>query len=295
MNILFISKYYWPHVGGVEKHVREVAESLVRKGNKVTIISEKDIKYPHVKFLGLLYIWFWLLKNRRLIEESDIVHVHDVFIWYLPFRFLYYNKLIYMTFHGGQDIWPIPWKHIFYVRLAAKLSRGTIAIGDFIGKYFGIKPDFVSYGGVSMLLQTNVPKERKSVIFLGRLERATGVREFIKRIKKYKGCKIDFVGDGSLRKQCSKYGKVHGFTDPTPFLQRTEICFAGGYLAALEALAYKCRLWIGWDTTLKKDYWQLSLFYKWANSERTEEAYKWVTTQTWEAVSGIYLKLWGKK
>ena len=146
MKILFMSRYKWPHVGGVEKHVYELVKRLKVKGNGVKIISEEDIRQPHIKFLGLIYIWFWMFRNRKLIENADIVHCHDVFIWYLPFRFLYPKKPVYTTFHGWEGIWPIPWKNILSKRLATKLSWGTFAVGHYIEKYYGIRADKITYG-----------------------------------------------------------------------------------------------------------------------------------------------------
>ena len=148
MKILFISHYAWPHVGGVEKHVERVTSELYKKGHEVKIISEEDIKFPHIKFCGLLYIWFWLFKNRKLIENADVVHVHDVFIWYLPFRFLYPGKKVFTTFHGWEGHYPIPFFNILQKRIASKLSWGTIAVGKYIEKYYGIKVDKIIYGGV---------------------------------------------------------------------------------------------------------------------------------------------------
>ncbi|MDO8260613.1 MAG: glycosyltransferase, partial [Candidatus Magasanikbacteria bacterium] len=127
MKILFITRLSHPHIGGVEKHVYEVGKRLKVKGNTVKTISEQDIKQPHIKFFGLIYIWTWLFKNRKIIENADIIHCHDVFIWYLPFRFLYSKKPVYTTFHGWEGIWPISWKNIFLKKLAAKLSWGSIA------------------------------------------------------------------------------------------------------------------------------------------------------------------------
>lgn len=261
MKILFLSYYASPHIGGVEKHVERVANALQQKGYEVKLISEKDIKYPHIKFFGLLYIWFWLFKNRKLIKKADIIHIHDVFIWYLPFRFIYPKKVVYTTFHGGQGKWPIPFKDKLMVKLAAKLSGGTICVGDFIPKYFGIKVNYIIYGGVDEIKKIKLKKE-KSTIFLGRLEKETGVYEFVERIKKYHNYKVEFVGDGSLRNICEKYGVVHGFCDPTPFLEKASICFAGGYLSALEALNYGCELWTGAKTPVKKDYWKMFPYKK---------------------------------
>jgi len=146
MRILFLAQYELPHMGGVERHLEDTKRSLNEKGHKTVVISERDIEYPHIKLLGLLYIWFWLFKSRKLIEQTDVVHCHDVFIWYLPFRFLYPKKPVYTTFHGWESVWPIPLKNILLKKLAAKLSWGTIAVGRYIEKYYGIKADKIIYG-----------------------------------------------------------------------------------------------------------------------------------------------------
>lgn len=297
MKILFLAHYYWPHIGGVERHVSGVTNNLkLKTNNKITILTSKydrklkntetkdsikiiRFKYPHIKFIGLLYIWFWLWKNRNLLKKADIIHIHDVFIWYLPFRFIYPKKKIYLTIHGGPAEWPIPLKNKLLVKLAAKLSTGIICVGDFIPKHFGIKPDYVIYGGVDSTIKLKNQKE-KLIIFLGRLEKDAGIYEFLEKIKNLKNCKIEFVGDGSLRNICEKYGVVHGFCNPTPFLEKASICFAGGYLSALEALNYQCDLWTGAKTPIKKDYWKKFPYKK---GDRLP---------TWKSVAKIYENLY---
>jgi glycosyltransferase involved in cell wall biosynthesis len=165
MKILFITHYFSPHIGGVEKHVQEVAKSLERKGNSVVILTEKYDKllkdteivdgikvvrfsYPHIKFLGIKFIWWQIFRNRKLIKDADVVHIHDVFVWYLPFRFLYPAKRVYTTFHGWEGKWPIPFGNILQKRLAVRLSSGTIAVGKYIEKYYGIKTNKIIYGGI---------------------------------------------------------------------------------------------------------------------------------------------------
>lgn len=164
MKILYITRLYSPHVGGVEKHVYEVAKELQQKGNKITILTERydnDLKeaesvdginvfrfsYPRIKLIGLLYIWRQIFKYKKFIQESDVVHVHDVFIWYLPFRFLYPKKMVFVTFHGWEGIYPIPFLNILQKRIASKYSRGTIGVGKYIGKHYGIIVNKITYGG----------------------------------------------------------------------------------------------------------------------------------------------------
>jgi glycosyltransferase involved in cell wall biosynthesis len=278
MKILFLTRLYSPHIGGVEKHVQEVGLSLRKRGHRVTIISEEDIKYPHIKFLGLLTIWFWLLKNRSLIKQSDIVHCHDVFVWYLPFRFLYPKKPVYTTFHGWEGKYPIPWWNILQKRLAAKLSKGNICVGKYLEKWYGIKADKIIYGGVSRSPKLKTTKIPKTILWLGRLERDTGILEFLDWLSKHKKYTALFCGDGSLRKECEKYGKVYGFIDPKPFLQKTEICVPGGYLAYLEAKAAGCRIKTFANNPLKKDYWQ--------------EIQKLKIIPSWKEVAEIYENLY---
>lgn len=286
MKILFLTRRVWPEVGGVEKHVQEISLSLRKKGHRTTTISEKDIKYPRIKFLGLLYIWFWLFKNRKLIEGADIVHCHDVFIWYLPFRFLYPKKPVFTTFHGWEGIYPIPLRNILIKKLSNKLSLGSIAVGLYIEKYYGIKANKVLYGGTILIHINIVKREKNLIVFVGRLEKDTGVLEFLRWIGKNIKQKnryvnllhIGFVGDGSLREECEKFGKVHGFCDPKPFLKKADICVPAGYLSYIEAKSFGCKIMVFPNNPLKRDYWK--------------EIEKVKKFPTWSQIADEYLSLY---
>jgi hypothetical protein len=52
--------------------------------------------------------------NRDLIKEADIIHCHDVFFWYLPFRFLFPQKKVYIPFHGYEGNNPPNKRKIFF-------------------------------------------------------------------------------------------------------------------------------------------------------------------------------------
>lgn len=281
MKILFLAQHNFPHIGGVEKHVNEVTKRLRKMGNIVKVVSEEYIKYPHIKFLGLLYIWAWLFNNRNKIKNVDIIHCHDVFIWYLPFRLLYPNKKVFTTFHGWEGVYPISWKNIFFKKLASKLSTGTISIGRYIEKYYKIKSDIVLYGGREKLKKLRTRKQKNTIVFLGRLEKDTGVLQFLKWLKTNGSrMKVEFLGDGSLREECEVHGEVHGFTDPNPFLQKAEYCVPGGYLSYIEAKEYGCKIRVFSDNRLKRDYWN--------------EIEKIKKFPTWDGVANLYLDIWKK-
>lgn len=307
MKIVFLSHYFYPHIGGVERHVFELSKVLIKKGHRVTIITEKfdqklknnekinNIKivrfsYPKKKLIGILFVWYFLWKKRALIKESDILHIHDVFIWYLPFRFIFPNTKVVTTIHGLEWGNPLSISGIFQKRLAVKLSAKSIGIGKFLEKYLNIKFDLVSYGAVTVP-KSNLSKLKNSVVFIGRLSKDTGVLQFLKWLKGKK-YKVDFIGDGELKNKCSKYGIVHGFTDPTDFIKRAEICVPGGYLACLECFANKCNVKVFWSDNLKRDYWQMSPMYEFIEKAGINNAYQWVKTCTWENLANENLTLY---
>ncbi|HKB88220.1 MAG TPA: glycosyltransferase family 4 protein [Patescibacteria group bacterium] len=307
MNILFITPFFYPHIGGVEKHVLKVSKELIKKGNKVTVLTRKHEKriinkqtingvrierfyYPQIKFIGLSLVWLQLIKRFRLIFNADVVHIHDVFIWYLPFRFIFFNKKNVTTIHGFEWDNPLSLIGLWQKRLAIKLSNASVGAGEFLEKYLKVKFDLITYGGISMS-ESIYSKVYDLVVYVGRLEENTGFLEFLKWLDKNKKYHVDFCGDGPLRAECEKYGIVHGFTDPVPFLKKAEICVPGGYLAALEGLAYNCKLKLFWNNKVKEDYWKMSPFYK----LKGKELKKWAREQTWDKIADEYMDLYTSK
>ncbi len=303
MNILFLSHYFYPHVGGVEKHVLEISKNLIKKGNDVTVVTERYDKYlkndesihgvrvirfdyRRIKYIGLISVWTWLFKNRELIKNADVIHCHDVFIWYLPFRFLYTAKKTVTTVHGFEWDHPLSKISLFQKRLAVNLSNESVGIGKFLDKYLHVKFDLISYGAAKPRPNQNINNDQ--IVYVGRLEENTGILNFLNSLKKLKRFKLDFCGDGPLRKECEKYGKVHGFTDPTPYYKKAEYVVPGGYLAALEALNYGCKIKLFWNNKLKEDYWKMSPFYK----LKGKKLYNWARGQTWDKLANEYLDLY---
>lgn len=147
VRIFFVARRAHPQIGGVEKHIYQVSRELKKLGHKVKVISENDIKYPKIKFLGLIFIWIWVARNLEFFKKHDIVHAHDVTIWLLPLKFLLPNSPIYSTFHGWEGKYPIPNKNKWLRQLAAKISKRNICVGKFIERWYGIRAGQITYGG----------------------------------------------------------------------------------------------------------------------------------------------------
>lgn len=264
MKTLIITESYLPHLGGVEKHIAAILPYLKKAGLEVKIINKKELlkNQKEIKYFTLLKIWYLIFKKRSLIKEAEIVFIHDVFIYYLPFKLLFPKKKVICTFHGFEKSYPIPPKNIFYKKLAQKLSAQTISIGQYINKYYFLKEknNHISYGGVELPKKEIKlkDKDRNSFLFVGRLEKDTGLSIFIDfldiLIAKKINFSVKFCGAGPLEKQCQKYGQTLGAVEVHQYLKKSESCFAGGYLSILEAMAYKNFPLAAYNNPLKKDY-----------------------------------------
>ncbi len=321
-------------MGGIEKHIAELSKVLIKEGHNVTVITTKfeanltsseeiagvDVvrfKQPKIKYFGLIYTWLWFIWNKNLIKKSDLIHVHDVFIWYWPFKFIYPNKKVFVTNHGQWGKYPINPADLIQKKLSRKYSDGVISIGRYIDIYYGIKSDLISYGAAK-LVHTN--QKEKTILYVGRLDNNTGLSIFLQMLNKnYENkilnkYKIVFCGDGELREECEKYGEVLGWTDPAKYYKKAEFVFASGYLTILESVANKCLVFTAFGNKLQKDYYQLTPFADFINIAKNEEilwhdlkffaldqneakkvvemGYNWVKDQSWKNLANQYISLW---
>lgn len=347
MTILFFSRLFYPHIGGVEKHVLEISKILIKRGYKLTVIAEQhdpklklhdnigDIEVYRISvgcddWFKKFRIWVCLWNHRNIIEAADIVHCHDVFFWFLPFRFIYPFKKVYTTFHGYETKFPPLKKTVLIRKISEKLSSGNICVGDYLKKWYGTKPNYTTYGGVkiSNIIRkptdqtSNINNKKLKILFIGRLDKDTGILAYLTALKILRNKKIEFefeiCGDGPLRMDAESYGRVHGFVrDLNGYIKKADIVFASSYLSILEAMKAKKLIFSTFDNSLKEEYLKLSPFAKWIvikNSPQetvrkivyylnhkkeiekiTTRAYKWVKGQTWERVLESYMALWDHK
>jgi glycosyltransferase involved in cell wall biosynthesis len=338
-KILFLARRYVPHIGGVETHVAELNTFLLTKNMEITVLTEKhDPVLPkretvdgvEVRRISLpngqtnkLAIWWWVFRHSFLFLNADIIHIHDVFFWILPLYPLLkiFRKKIYMTFHGYEAPGPLTQKQIFWHRYAARMTRGNICVGGFHKKYYGVKPDVITYGGVKRSSHIQTMKPKYAIAFVGRLAKDTGILAYLQALKllhdQKKKIHLDIFGDGELRKECEEYiqkndldVKIHGYVlNATDHFPEYKIVFASQYLSLLKAMSSSCSVIAYADTPIKHDYLTLTPFAEWIsiaeNAEEIALAVKepkimnkhgvgWAKKQTWEKVAEEYKELWEK-
>ncbi len=240
MKIVFFTRLFYPHIGGVEKHVLEISKILIKKGHEVFILTEvfsksysntyqsdkvsankigevEGIKVFRINtgkdnWFKKFRVWKELIKHRSLIKEADIVHCHDVFFWFLPFLIIYPFKPVFTTFHGYEGN-KIPERNSIAVhRVSEIFSRGNICIGEFFRKWYGTKPTYVSYGAVKIIdVGINKKNIRKKIMYIGRLEEEAGIMQYLKALKLLKDRNYNYTlyvyGDGSQRREAEIFSK----------------------------------------------------------------------------------------
>lgn len=342
MTILFFSRLFYPHIGGVEKHVYAISQVLLKRGHKVMVITEnhgwknkETIDGIHVHRLDVgnseknkkLQIWNELWKLRHIIKSVDLVHCHDVFFWYLPFRYVYSEKPVFTTFHGYEGN-RLPTRKAFLVhKLAEKLSNGTICVGDFLKKWYKTNSKYVIYGGVDKKLLQKKSKPNKDIIFIGRLEEETGIIEYLHAVlllkKKKIKVAIDVYGDGALLERAKSFARdhkinvvFHGFDENvTNYIGNYRYVCTSRYLGILEAMAWRRPVFAEYHDAIKKDYLEMTPFASWVSISKDsqqiaselelvikgkktldmKQSYNWVELQTWEDIVDIYENLWREK
>lgn len=337
MIIIFFTRKFYPAIGGVEKHVLEISRILKQEKFEIKIITENidnrlksyeeinGIKIYRINHfndnkLKKFRIWIWFFKNIKLIKSANVIHIHDVFYWYLPYRFLFPRKKVFTTFHGYETVFP-PKKNVIVLRRLIKfLSNETINIGEYISKWYKTSAKFTIYGGVNKdnLNKINNFKNKViEIIFVGRIERDNGIETYAKILEELKIRKIKFnflaLGDGSMSNYFKAYGKVAGFKENIDkYIKNKDIIFASSYLSILEAFSVRKIVVCVWENELKKDYLEMVPFKDFIIKGNNEKdivnqvlnlsenkknkmingAYNFVKENTWEDVVKVYKKLW---
>lgn len=337
MKVLQISQYYFPHVGGVEKHLVKINQQLIKAGHQIKVIAgnqEKNLAKKEVIDQVSIYrinnrpssnyklkIWQQIINHYKLMAEADVIHIHDVFWWIIPIYPLIFHKL-FITFHGHEKSILPSKKAIFWHQIAHHLTRGSIAVGGFHEKYYGIKANKVIFGAGEEKIYKSGKQNKNKIIFAGRLVEETGILTYLKALKilkdKNKEYKLDVFGNGPQMSSAQQYAKqnqlaviFHGtVADVEPLFTDYSIAFVSRYLSIAEALKQGCRVIAHYQNSFIKDYLDLSIFkeliFSSDDPKEIAEALKHPPqvkklsmslnkTLSWDQIAKDYLQLWQKK
>ena len=343
-RILFLAPAFAPEKGGVEQHLLELSRTLRDRGYRLTVITRTPLscqtpaaegENPLILRLpappGRRKVWPWLWSHRALFREASLVHCHDFSAfwgWYLPYRFLWPDKKVYVTFHGWEGRYPISRKTVFYRKVTEKCCRGNICVGDFISRWYGTRPSAVTYGGVALPAEQRSRPMQGRALFIGRLENDTGWPIYLQALEElWREHKLQLelavCGQGSLeqssRRHCADQGLPVRFLGHVDNLddeiQSSSMVLTTGYLSLLACFANQRPVVTVYDNPVKRDYLimmpqaremleiagglaelKASILRLMQDAETVQAkvaaAYAWAKEQTWEKVADTYEQLW---
>lgn len=350
MKITHLSPYHFPHVGGVEKHLTLLNQQLQLLTVSTTVITQKHaaqlqerekiagtlvIRFPVPSQQSSIWgklrykfaVWKAMYTQFPILQSSDIIHIHDVFWWLIPFLLFLKRKKIFITFHGYEGS-SAPGKiQVFWHRVAAWYCAGNICVGDFHSKWYGIHPTQITYGAVTPNIVSKklvqIPAKPK-VIYIGRLSEDSGIQVYLDALVLLKKQKIypklDVYGAGDdqtiLENFCRKNGITVSFLgaveNAEAKIKDYDIAFVSRYLAILEVLQVGLPIIAQYNNAIKYDYLALAPFSKWITIHQTAPqiaasiealmaattytqpvaARQWIAQQTWRHIALLYLSLW---
>jgi glycosyltransferase involved in cell wall biosynthesis len=336
-KVLFLSRLAHPHIGGVERHVHELTRKLIARGYEVVVIAEqhdatlplqekasnfKMFRIPK-KYCGSKRgIWLWMFAHFYLFLTATVVHAHDVYWWYLPFRIVFFWIPSYTTFHGYEGSERPTKKAIRSRKISEFFSKGVICIGAWMKKWYGTHPQEISYGAGDFA-PSPIPAQR-SAVFIGRLDYDTGILDYIQGVRLLKGrVTLNIYGDGPLREQVEQaiagfpFLRYFGETRSVKQLLATHrYAFVSRYLGMIEAMQTGRMVFAHWNNPIKRDYLlsfpashmmsifrtgrelasQLTYYMNRPDKElkHRQQARLWAKEQQWSTVANKYENLWKK-
>ncbi|MBI5151122.1 MAG: glycosyltransferase family 4 protein [Candidatus Pacebacteria bacterium] len=273
--MVFLSRLYSPHIGGVEHHIRQLSRELHKRNYDVTVVTEQyDGTLPLYEKLDHLHVvrihqnslhskigtWIWMLLHIKIFLHTERVHTHDVFWWYIPVRFVLFWKPVYTTFHGYEGVGPPSLKAVRSRKVSEFLSWGSICVGNWMRMWYYAKPTFVVYGAADA--QPQKPVESQTAVFIGRLSDDTGVLEYVRVVLALEGqITLTIYGEGELLSPLQdmirgvSYITYKGVTrEPLKALARARFAFVSRYLGIIEAMQTGRYVCAHWNNEIKKDY-----------------------------------------
>jgi len=237
MKIIQVCPRYYPDIGGVETHVKEISERLVKRGFEVEVVTtdpcgklNKDEEIngvevrrfrslaPYDAYFFAPQIYFYLKK-----ANCDLIHAHSYHA--LPAFFAALAKrdreFVFTSHYHGKghtvlrNILHKPYKFIGsrIFRDADRIVCVSLYEKELIKEHFRLSDKKLVHipNGINLEefgIRSSV-KDRKTILYVGRLERYKGVQYIIEALPYLEDYRLVIVGKGpyevELRRLASRF------------------------------------------------------------------------------------------
>jgi len=209
MKIALVSPYDWCVEGGVNVHIKHLAEHFRAWGHDVTIFapaSNREAASSEVTVMGKPWAWrvsgsvariTFAWKSPEVKEvlakgKFDVVHLHEPLMPLLPYHFLRYSRSATVgTFHAAKDggnrfySYTTPLTRRWFRKLEGKIAVSPAAVGlvsRYFAGYFNIIPNGIDFEHFATPAEP-IPEfadGKQNILFVGRPEKRKGLKYLLR-------------------------------------------------------------------------------------------------------------------
>jgi phosphatidylinositol alpha-mannosyltransferase len=247
LRILLASPYDLTYLGGVTSHIYDLADQFAIEGHDVTVagpVGSGWIQHGEVVKLGgsfrfptqsdaarinLNPLVGWKVRDLLRGGDFDVMHLHEPFLGFIGASLMRQGDGVKVgTFHTWNKRTHLPylvfgplvrrWNRLLHGRIAVSESART-TVNRYVPDTYHVIPNGIPF---EMFARPAPPPEhlrdtKPTILFVGRLEPRKGVqvllRSFQSLKRKVPDLRLVVVGDGSMRKELTRWAKDHHLED----------------------------------------------------------------------------------
>lgn len=244
MKILQVTPRYPPQTGGVETHVREVSERLVRRGHEVTVLTadageggfrrerRNDVRVRRFRSFapdGAMHVCPQITTAVQL-TDADVVHAHNYHSCPLLFAALGVGDVPFIVtphYHGGSaDSLRDRLLSLYrpFGRQAVRRADAVVAVSEWereqLADDFGVEATEIPNGLDADRFENAEPvvRDRPYLLTVGRLEEYKGVQHVIRALTELPEYDLLVAGSGPYRGELERIARKEGVADRVKFL-----------------------------------------------------------------------------
>jgi glycosyltransferase involved in cell wall biosynthesis len=240
MNVIHLSPYFYPKMGGMQNVAKEISERLSKKNHQVEVFTSdigcpKDKQLKSTKNLKIHYlpakefahtpIILSLYKELMKIPQDSIIHVHiaQAYVPEIVYKVWKKRKIPYVAqIHSDVDASSIfgrlflnIYKKIILRRFLKNAKNIFVLTSDYkeiISKKYGIEKNKISIipNGVreEFFIKRKKRKIASKLLFVGRIVKSKNPFDLIRTIEICNSrINLDIVGEGGLVEETKKLVK----------------------------------------------------------------------------------------
>jgi glycosyltransferase involved in cell wall biosynthesis len=249
MQILHVYKDYFPVFGGIENHIKMLAEGQAARGHMVSVLVTSRDRHSHIETLGGVRLIFaarlatissapisLALFRYLASERSDIVHLHYPYPWgELASYFFGHSVKTVLTFHS--DIVRQKYLRLLYSPLMQRVlervdtiiatSPDYIATSPVLARWqkkcvvvpLGIDPSPYSNSPLDPLYSTSLREWSRQdgdrqyegvILFVGHLRYYKGLNYLLQALHELPGTRLIVVGRGPMDREWKNLARELG-------------------------------------------------------------------------------------